>query len=44
MSEQNQIDEEELRKRVRTLLDEVHPEKVDSVTFRRAQSPLPEPK
>ena len=37
MSDQPQIDEAELRKRVRALLDEVHPEKTDSVTFRRAQ-------
>jgi alkylation response protein AidB-like acyl-CoA dehydrogenase len=32
-----QISEEELRARVRALLDEVHPEKVDSITFRRKQ-------
>jgi alkylation response protein AidB-like acyl-CoA dehydrogenase len=37
MSKQNTIDEAELQKRTRALLDEVHPEAVDSVTFRRAQ-------
>lgn len=37
MSDTPQIDEENLRARVRTLLEEVHPEKVDAVTFRRAQ-------
>jgi alkylation response protein AidB-like acyl-CoA dehydrogenase len=37
MSDQPQIDEAELRKRVRALLDEVHPEKTDSIAFRRAQ-------
>jgi alkylation response protein AidB-like acyl-CoA dehydrogenase len=36
-SDEPQIDENELRKRVHALLDEVHPEKSDSVTFRRAQ-------
>ncbi len=37
MSEFSSIDESELRARVRTLLDEVHPEKVDSQTFRAKQ-------
>ncbi len=37
MSEHRTMSEEELRDRVRALLDEVHPEKVDSVTFRRKQ-------
>ncbi len=37
MSETPQITEDELRQRTRKLLDEVHPEKVDAVTFRRAQ-------
>ena len=37
MSEENPIDEEELRKRVRALLDEVHPEQTESIPFRRAQ-------
>ena len=37
MSEEPRIDESELRKRVRALLDEIHPEKSDSITFRRAQ-------
>ena len=37
MSETPAIDENELRKRVRALLDEVHPETSDSVGFRRAQ-------
>lgn len=32
-----QIDDTELRRRVRTLLEEVHPEKSDSISFRRAQ-------
>jgi len=31
------MSEEELRERTRALLDEVHPERTDSVTFRRAQ-------
>jgi len=37
MSDPVTIDEEELRARTRALLDRVHPEKTDSVTFRRAQ-------
>ena len=37
MSDPPQISEEELRQRTRKLLEEVHPEKVDAVTFRRAQ-------
>ena len=37
MSDPTPIDESELRKRTRALLDEVHPEKSDAVTFRRAQ-------
>jgi len=36
-SDPPQIDDAELRKRVRTLLEEVHPEKSDSISFRRAQ-------
>jgi alkylation response protein AidB-like acyl-CoA dehydrogenase len=32
-----QIDESDIRERTRALLAEVHPEKVDSITFRRAQ-------
>ncbi len=32
-----QIDDAELRRRVRALLEEVHPEKSDSISFRRAQ-------
>ena len=36
-NEINPIDDSELRKRVHALLDEVHPEKSDSVTFRSAQ-------
>jgi len=37
MAEYRTMSEEELRKRTRALLDEVHPEKTDAVTFRRAQ-------
>ena len=37
MSDSTPIDEAELRARVRTLLEEVHPERDDSVTFRRKQ-------
>ena len=37
MSTQNTMDEAELQARTRALLDEVHPEHVDAVTFRRAQ-------
>jgi len=37
MSETPQIGEDEIRQRTRKLLEEVHPEKVDSITFRRAQ-------
>jgi alkylation response protein AidB-like acyl-CoA dehydrogenase len=37
MSEHNEMSEEEVRKRVRALLDVVHPERADRVTFRRAQ-------
>ena len=37
MSEFASIDENELRARVRTLLDEIHPEKTDSQTFRAKQ-------
>jgi alkylation response protein AidB-like acyl-CoA dehydrogenase len=37
MSEFASIDEEELRARTRALLDETHPEKTDSQTFRQAQ-------
>ncbi len=37
MAEQKTMSEDELRERTRALLAEVHPEKVDSVTFRRKQ-------
>ncbi len=37
MSDASNIDEENLRARVRTLLEEIHPERTDAVTFRRAQ-------
>jgi len=37
MSTTQAMDESELQARTRALLDEVHPEQVDSVTFRRAQ-------
>ena len=37
MAEQVQMTEDELRRRTRALLDEIHPEKADSVSFRRAQ-------
>ena len=37
MSDYQEMSEEELGRRTRALLDEVHPEKTDSVTFRRAQ-------
>ena len=37
MAEHRSMSEEELRERTRALLDEVHPERTDSVTFRRAQ-------
>jgi alkylation response protein AidB-like acyl-CoA dehydrogenase len=37
MAEQRQMSEEELRQRVRALLDEVHPEKVASIPFRQKQ-------
>ena len=37
MAEHQTMSEEELRQRTRALLDEVHPEKVDSVTFRKKQ-------
>jgi alkylation response protein AidB-like acyl-CoA dehydrogenase len=37
MAEYRSMREEELRQRTRALLDEVHPERTDSVTFRRAQ-------
>ena len=37
MAEQRQMSEAELRERTRALLDEVHPEHTDSVSFRRAQ-------
>ena len=37
MSDAPVIDEEELRSRVRALLEVVHPERADYVTFRRAQ-------
>ncbi len=37
MSSQTPIDEAELRRRTRALLEVVHPEQVDSITFRRAQ-------
>ena len=37
MSEHRSMSEEELRARARALLDEIHPEKSDAITFRRAQ-------
>jgi alkylation response protein AidB-like acyl-CoA dehydrogenase len=37
MAEQREMTEEELRERTRTLLEEVHPERDDSVKFRRKQ-------
>ena len=37
MADYREISEDELRERTRALLAEVHPEKTDSVTFRRAQ-------
>ena len=37
MAEHASMSEEELRKRTRALLDEVHPERDDSATFRRKQ-------
>jgi alkylation response protein AidB-like acyl-CoA dehydrogenase len=37
MSDHVQMSEEELRGRVRALLDEVHPERTDAITFRRKQ-------
>ena len=37
MAEYNEMSEEELRRRTRALLEEVHPEKVESVPFRRKQ-------
>ncbi len=37
MSDHVQMSEDELRKRTRALLDEVHPEKTDSIPFRRKQ-------
>jgi alkylation response protein AidB-like acyl-CoA dehydrogenase len=37
MAEYRTMSEDELRKRTRALLEEVHPEKTDSITFRRAQ-------
>ncbi len=37
MSDSPQIGEDEIRQRTRKLLEQVHPEKVDAVTFRRAQ-------
>lgn len=37
MSEVVEIDEQELRARTRALLEVVHPERDDKVTFRRAQ-------
>ena len=37
MSDYQEMSEEELRRRTVALLDEVHPEKTDSVTFRRKQ-------
>jgi alkylation response protein AidB-like acyl-CoA dehydrogenase len=37
MSETASIDENELRERTRALLDEIHPERTDSQTFRQAQ-------
>ena len=37
MADLREMDEAELRARVRKLLDEVHPERTDAVTFRRKQ-------
>jgi len=37
MAELLSMSEEEVRERTRALLDEVHPERVDSITFRRKQ-------
>jgi alkylation response protein AidB-like acyl-CoA dehydrogenase len=37
MSDYLEMSEDELRKRTRALLDQIHPEQTDSVTFRRAQ-------
>ena len=37
MSTHEAMDESELQARTRALLDEIHPEQADSVTFRRAQ-------
>ena len=37
MAEYAEMSEEEVRKRTRTLLEEVHPEKVESIPFRRKQ-------
>jgi alkylation response protein AidB-like acyl-CoA dehydrogenase len=37
MAELREMSEDEVRKRTRALLDEIHPEKADSVTFRQAQ-------
>ncbi len=37
MSDYVEMRDEELRERTRALLDQIHPEKTDSVTFRRAQ-------
>ena len=37
MAEQVTMSEDELRKRTRALLDEVHPEKVESIPFRQKQ-------
>ena len=37
MSDYVEMSEDELQKRTRALLDQIHPEKTDSVTFRRAQ-------
>ncbi|MBW2229448.1 MAG: acyl-CoA dehydrogenase family protein [Deltaproteobacteria bacterium] len=37
MAEYNEMSDEVLRERTRALLEEAHPEKCDSVTFRRAQ-------
>jgi alkylation response protein AidB-like acyl-CoA dehydrogenase len=37
MAEHREMSEVEVRERTRALLDEIHPEKTDSITFRRAQ-------
>ena len=37
MADHKQMSEDELRGRVRALLEELHPEKTDSITFRRKQ-------